>query len=126
MNWIAEIDELHALFQRYFLGEESSLDRVERALATGFTMVGPDAVESDRSTVLEMLRGGHGHASALRIRTTDHRLKLQTDDVVVATYIEHHELSSNPNQRLTTVVFSKSTQAPNGVLWEHAQETFIR
>jgi len=47
MRWSEEIDGLHAFFEAYFLGTESSLDRVEAVLAPDFSIVGPHGVESD-------------------------------------------------------------------------------
>jgi len=124
MRWREEIVELHAFFEAYFLGKESSLGRVENALAAGFTMVGANGVESDRESAMRMILAGHAHTVNLSITTSDHRLLLQSGDTVVATYIEHHESSDGGNRRLSTVVFTADAAAPNGVCWLRVHETW--
>jgi len=124
MRWREEIDELHAFFEAYFLGTESSLERVEAALAPDFTMVGTNGVESDRESTMRMILAGHGHTVNLSITTSDHRLILQSGDTVVATYIEQHELSDGGTRRLSTVIFTADAAAPNGVLWLRVHETW--
>jgi len=122
MRWRQEIDELHAFFE---VGTESSLDRVEAVLAPDFSIVGPHGVESDRETTMQMLRDGHAHATHLSITTSGHRLLHQTEDIVAATYIEHHELTDRENKRLSTVVFVRAATAPNGLHWLRVHETWI-
>ncbi len=125
MRWREEIDELHRFFEAYFLGTESSIERAEAVFAPEFSFVGASGTESDRDNTLQMIRDGHAHTSNLTITTSDHRLVLQTADVIVATYIEHHQLSEGINHRLSTVVFVPDPTAPNGLLWKHVHETWI-
>ncbi len=125
MRWREEIDQLHAFFEAYFTGEETSLDRVDAALAPAFTIVGPHGVETDRDGTLKMLADGHAHTDSLTITTTDHRLLFESEDMAVATYVEHHELSDRTNQRLSTVVFVADSAAPNGLRWLRVHETWI-
>ena len=124
MRWREEIEELHEFFEAYFLGTESSLDRVDRVLSPTFTIVGPHGVESDRAATMQALVEGHGHTTSLRITTTDHRRILADGNVVIASYIEHHELAERSNHRLSTVVFTLDDDAPNGLRWEHVHETW--
>ena len=124
MDWQREIDELHQCFEAWFLGSGGDLDRVERALGPSFTFVGPDGVRSDRSAVIAQIDGGRAHTDALVIRITDHRLITATDDVVVAEYIEHHDLADRSNHRRSTVVFDVDPDGPNGLRWRHVQETW--
>ena len=125
MDWVREIDELHEYFEAYFLGTTSSLDRLEAALAPGFTMTSPDGSVSGRAESVRMVADGHAHTSSLRIETTDHHLVVETGQVTVASYIETHHLAERRNDRRTTVVFERSAEAPNGLRWLHAQETWI-
>lgn len=124
-GWHREIDELHEFFEGLFLGTISSLDRAEAALAADFTMAGPDGSVSDRVAIMAMLDAGRGHASSLRIEIEDHRLLAETDDLIIASYVEVHRLSSRDNRRQTTVVFRRVAAAPNGVQWLRAHETWI-
>jgi len=126
MGWHREIDELHAFFERYFLGTEPSLDRVEQVLASGFTIVAPDGTESDRAAIIQVIADGGGQASDMVITTSGHRLILQRDEVVVARYIEHHLPAGEAHtDRLSTVVFTVDADAPNGLLWQRVHETSV-
>ncbi len=125
MDWQREIDELHAFFEAYFLGTEDSLDRFESVLADGFTIVGPDGAEGDRPATLQMVRDGHAHTDSLSITVSDHRLLARTDELIVATYVEHHQLRDRTNHRLATVVFHVDPAGPNGVRWLRVHETWL-
>jgi hypothetical protein len=124
-SWKAEIIELHELFEAYFLGSSDSLERMEAVIAADFTFVGPDANTTDRDGTLAAVRAGHAHTDSLAIRTVEHRLLLVDGDVVVAEYVEEHELASRTNRRLSTVVFSRDDAAPNGLVWRRVHETWI-
>ncbi len=125
MDWRQEIIDLHRFFQAYFLGSEDSLARVEEALDPAFSIVGPDGRESDRAATLDMLRAGHAHTDSLVINTVDRRLLHAGDDLLVTSYMEHHELRAGSNQRLTTAVFIVDPAGPNGVRWLRAHETWL-
>jgi len=124
-SWKAEIIELHELFEAYFLGTTDSLDRMERVLADDFTFVGPDANTTDRAGTIAAVKAGHAHTESLVIRTVEHNLVLEDGAIVVAEYVEEHELASRTNRRLSTVVFSRENAAPNGLLWRRVHETWI-
>lgn len=124
-DWRREIDELHAFFEGYFLGETSSVARVDAVLGAAFTMVGPDGVVSDRATTMRAIETGHGHTAHLKIRCSQHELIYESSDVIVATYVESHDLADRTNHRRTTVVFGYDPQAPNGLSWLRAHETWL-
>ena len=124
-NWKAEIEELHDVFQTYFLGTTDSLDRVEAALGDDFTIVGPGGVESSRANTMQALRTAHGHTTSLAITVTEARLLVETADTLVVRYIENHALADQTNHRVSTVVFTKHDNAPNGLLWRRVHETWL-
>ena len=125
--WHREILDLHDFFEAYFLGTApvDELDRLEAALADDFTIVGPHGVESSRVETVDSIRAGHGHSSHLRITVTEARLISDDDDTVTARYVENHELADRTNHRLSTVVFVRSADAPNGLRWRTVHETWI-
>ena len=124
-DWQREIDELHAFFEAYFLGTNHSMDRVEQALAPDFTMVGAHGVTSDRAATVAAISDGHGHTQSLRIVCSEHRLLAETDELVVAAYVESHELAERSNHRQSTVIFRRDAAAPNGLLWVRVHETWL-
>jgi len=125
MNWQSEIDELHAFFQAYFLGQTDSLDRADAALADDFVIVSPDGRESDRAATMAALLAGHGHTESLVISTTSHELISESGDLVVASYVESHALSTRSTHRKSTVVFVVDDARPNGLAWLRVHETWI-
>ena len=126
-SWHREIVELHQFFESYFLGTigADEVGRLERALAPDFTIIGPGGAESTRAQTLAAVLGGHAHTSSLAISIVDARLLLDQANVVVARYVEHHELDAGTNRRLSTVAFSRSPEAPNGLLWHTVHETWL-
>lgn len=124
--WRTEIDELHAFFEAYFLGRiaKDEIGRVERALASDFTILGPHGDESDRAATLAAIENGHGHTDSLEITVSEHRLIVSTDAHVVATYVENHKLIDRTNHRVATVVFERDPDGPNGLRWIRVQETW--
>jgi hypothetical protein len=125
VRWREEIEELHAFFEAYFLGALASLDRADAALAPDFTMCGPYGTVSNRSDTMAALLAGHAHTTSLVITTSEHRLLATSGDLVVASYVEHHQLSDRSNQRHTTVVFEQASSAPNGLKWLRVHETWV-
>lgn len=125
MDWQTEITELHAFFEQYMLGVEDSLDRVEQVFAPDFTYVSPNGDQYDRAATLEMLAQGHGHTNSLTIRVSEHQLLAEHGDLVVAGFVEHHDLAETTNARRHTVVFRNEPTAPNGGQWVRAHETWM-
>lgn len=126
MNWELEIIELHRFFEAWFLGREDSLERAELAFHLDFTMIGPDGTLADRATVLRRLREANTHTE-LRIETSDHRLLHTADDLLIASYVEHHRLADDrTNDRIATAIFVPTRRGPNGLRWLHVQETWLQ
>jgi hypothetical protein len=124
--WQTEIIELHDFFEELFFGNTTSLDRAAAALADDFTMAGPYGAVTSRDQVMAQLESGIGHTSELAISVEGLQLILETEDVVVAEYVEVHSLRDDrSNQRRSTVVFRRDPDGPNGLRWVRVQETWI-
>ncbi len=125
--WHLEIIELHKFFEAYFLGtiDADDVGRLEVALAPDFTIVGPGGGESSRDQTVAAIRGAHAHTSQLRISITDARLLVEWPDLLVARYVEHQELADAVTDRVSTVVFSRAADAPNGLGWRTVHETWL-
>ncbi|MEM9652076.1 MAG: DUF4440 domain-containing protein [Actinomycetota bacterium] len=126
-DWVAEIVELHDRFQAYFRGEADSLDRVAAVLAEDFRIVDPRGGEHDRQGTLAGIGAGHGRSESLTIETVDHRLVLETGEVLIASYVEQQTDGDLVTRRLSTVVFRRAphdAEAPNGLVWVRVHETW--
>ncbi|MBT8214804.1 MAG: DUF4440 domain-containing protein [Acidimicrobiia bacterium] len=125
MDWVREVEELHAFFDAWFRGAADSMERMEAVLASSFTIVGPHGTTMDRDETIEAVRTAFGRSGTLRIRTSDHHLISSTSELVVARYTETHELPVGGNRRLSTVIFRPDEHAPNGLTWLSVHETWI-
>lgn len=125
--WHREIVELHEFFEGYFLGtiEADAVERLETALATDFTIVGPGGGVTRRAETVAAVRGGHASVSQLGITVIGAQLLVDGPDVVVARYEEHHESANGSTGRLSTVVFTRESEAPNGLRWRTVHETWL-
>lgn len=125
--WHREIVELHEFFEGYFLGaiDADDVGRLEAALAPDFTIIGPGGDESSRDQTVAAIRGGHAHASQFMISIVDARLLLESPELLVARYVEHQETADSVTDRLSTVVFTRASDAPNGLRWRTVHETWL-
>jgi len=125
--WHREIVELHDFFEAYFLGNLAAEDvgRLQVALAGDFTFINPTGAASTRGEVEAAIVAGYSHATQLRITITDAQLLVESDEIVVARYVENHEMAAASNHRISTVVFSRDEAAPNGLRWRSVHETWL-
>ena len=133
-NWQLEVVELHAFFEAYFRGELAAgdVDRFERVLAAGFTIVAPGGGVSSREQTLTAVRANHGAAPELRIRVEDAELLIPGDGsstgdggLLVGRYVEVHDSPAGTTRRISTVVMSPAAEAPNGLVWRTVHETWL-
>ncbi len=124
-NWHREIVELHDFFEAWFLGTADDHQRVEAALADDFTMVGPTGVSSDRDEVVQAIVDGRAHTDSLTIEIHEPELVFETEDLLIAEYIETHVLRDWSNHRRSTVVFRQDADGPNGLRWLRVHESWI-
>lgn len=125
--WHREIVELHDFFEAYFLGALAidAMDRLHAALASDFTIVGPDGRISTRAQTDAAIVQGHAHTQDLSISITDAELLSDDGGTIVARYVENHALAAGSNHRLSTVVFVPDDAAPNGLRWKTVHETWL-
>ena len=125
--WHLEIIELHEFFERYYLGalDADDVGRLEVALAPDFTIIEPGGGEWSRDQTVVAIRNGHAHTSHFRISIADARLLIDLPGLLVARYVEHQELADTITDRLSTVVFTRTPDAPNGLRWRTVHETWL-
>ena len=124
--WNRAIVELHQFFEDLFLGRVESLNRAEQALDASFTMAGPHGTRTSRAEVLSQLEAGYNQTDELSIGIEQPLLIADDDKIIVAEYIEVHELPNGQrNRRRSTVVFRIDPEGPNGLRWLRVHETFI-
>jgi hypothetical protein len=122
-----EIEALHAFFEAWLRGTcpatDKAFDRARRALAPTFRLIHPSGDWRTRDDILTGLRGAYGQRPGLTIDVRDVRVQDTGDQLGVATYEEWQHDRSSTDGRLSTVVFRREADAPNGLRWVHVQET---
>jgi hypothetical protein len=124
-----EVRELHEFFVAYYTGEcpEHEFERVERALAPGFEMAGPDGDRVDREQVLSWIEGKRGTYDAgafdIEIRGCE-RLSAGPGFALVR-YEEWQTAPDGETGRLSSALLRPDDDAPAGLRWVALQETWL-
>ena len=124
-----EIESLHDFFVDWYAGtmDEDNVERLERALASGFEMVTPDGDRRDRAAVLEGIRGDYARDEpgtfAIEIRNVE--LVAARDDHATVRYEEWQTRGDETTGRISTVLFREDAAAPGGVVWLDLHETWL-
>lgn len=127
--WKQEIIELHDFFERWMRGDDPLTDdafqRVRAVLADGFELIHPEGRRIEREPLLDRLRKAHGSRPEKKIWIEAPRLQFTRGVVQVATYEEWQEDDNGRDGRLSTAVFQRVPDAPNGLVWRHVHETWL-
>jgi len=105
--------------------EPASLTRMEEALAPDFTFVTTAGEMLGREAVVAGVRSAHGARPGLRIEIREPRLLQVWDDRRLAVYEEWQEDADGRSGRISTVLFRRDDDGPNGLTWVHVHETRI-
>lgn len=124
-----ELEALHAFFVDWYAGrvDEEAFDRMERVITPGFEMVTPEGQRLDRTEVLGLVRDSRGQYEPgefdIEIKNAD--VVAEFADRLLMRYEEWQRAPDEENGRLSTVLFDRADDAPEGVRWLDVQETYI-
>jgi hypothetical protein len=125
-----EIEALHQFFEGWLSGERSNTDasfrRLDRALAPDFQLIHPSGDGRSRDDILTGLRAAHGSQPGLTIEIRNVQLRGTGERLLAATYEEWQRSADTEDGRLSTVVFARRSEAPNGLRWRHVHETWLQ
>jgi hypothetical protein len=126
---IKEVHDLHQFFQDWFNGaiaqSEENFARVTRALNERFALVSPRGALAEYATVIEWLHSGYGTRPGFRLWAEKITLRHQEGDLALVTYEEWQEMDAVVTTRLSSALFRRRDEAPNGVEWLHVHETWL-
>ena len=96
-------------------------------MAEGFEIISPNGGRMTRAEILNRVRGGHGadQGKGFRVWIENYQSRPLTDGFLLVTYEEWQEQDGEKRGRVSTAVFRKSSDAPNGVVWLHVHETWL-
>ena len=124
-----EIVELHQFFQDWYnnilSASPDNFARCEKVLADDFTIIFPNGDKVLCKPLLEGLRKAHNSRINMRIWIEDIQVLYQLGDLILATYEEWQETEGKVTTRVSSVLFKKTPETPNGLLWLHVHETWI-
>jgi len=123
-----EIRELHRFFQDWYRGrlEEDAFQRFSGVMGEGFTIILPDASALPRETIIDAVRSQKGADAEAELWIENVRLVHSEAQFLVATYEEWQGRDGRDARgRLSTVVFTRHEDRPNGLVWRHVHETWL-
>lgn len=127
----AEITGLHQFFEDWFRARlertEDNFKRVSEVLEERFEIISPRGDLMTREKLLAVLWEFYGgyRDQQYRIWTEGLRSRGLSEGQLLVTYREWEELEGEKKGRLTSAIFRKEEQAPNGVKWLHVHEVWI-
>ncbi|MFT5050045.1 MAG: hypothetical protein ACI8QZ_001439 [Chlamydiales bacterium] len=130
----AEVVQLHAFFEAWFLGEleqtDEAFERFAVALADEFVMVSPGGVAFSRLEILDRVRGAHGSAAvgsgpAMKVYTRAEQVRTIGDGLFLVTYEEWQAEGGVERGRISSALLRARPGTPNGVEWIHLHETWL-
>ena len=124
-----EITQLHQFFVDWYCGKlplrEEHFIRLTSVLADGFTLITPEGSSLDKQTIIETIRYSYDSRKDFHIWIENIKIKLQVNDLVLATYEEWQESQGKTTSRVSTVLFRERSGTPNGLIWVHVHETWM-
>lgn len=128
----AEVVELHRFLEEWSNAElpptDEAFSRFAGVIAPSFLIIDPDGSEVSREPIVDAIRRAHGRwrDAPGKIRIENFRLLHAGDGFALATYEEWHDLPGGAKGRLSSVLFGEDDEAPNGLVWLHLHEVWLK
>ncbi|AUV82370.1 hypothetical protein C2R22_12550 [Salinigranum rubrum] len=123
-----EVDELHAFFELWFVGElpqqRTELRRFEGVLAEDFRMIQPSGLTRSRDGIVADVFDAHGAHEDVTVETSTFEPRV-VGETCLGTYEEWQTTGEERTGRVATVLFRRAEGTPNGVEWVHLHETWL-
>ncbi len=122
-----EISELHDFFEKYFKGKiDSNIDRFAKVLDRNFELITPSADIVGRNEIIDIIKKSYNTRLDIKIWTEDVKILKISDEIIGAIYFELQKSNgSEPTKRISSALFRKDENAPNGLIWIHVHETWM-
>jgi hypothetical protein len=126
----AEIAAFHRFFVEWYdavTANDVAFDRCESAFGREFHMIPPSGRIFDRGETIELIRSNRASYNGdFSIEIEDIRPCWEAGDAIMVTYVEAQVRSGAKSRRQASALFTLSSSAPEGVEWQHLQETWLQ
>ena len=128
-----EVTDLHVFLQAWLAGtvprDAATFARFEDVIGDDFLIISPLGTITDRTALLSEFEASHGllapQAADFRIWIENCRCVRSLGDRALVLSEEWHSLGGATSARLTTALFERHPDTPNGVNWAHVHETWL-
>ncbi|NHJ05383.1 MAG: hypothetical protein EAX90_11200 [Candidatus Heimdallarchaeota archaeon] len=132
-NCKKEVIGLHEFFKQWFNAEientDTNFSRLTEVIDDDFMLIMPNGFSTTKKDLLVQLRAGFGsHKNdkiTYRLWVKNIVCRLIEGNLCLVTYEEWGEIEGRVNARLSSALFRKKDEAPNGVEWFHVHETLF-
>jgi hypothetical protein len=125
----AEVAELHAFFELWFVGElpetRAALERFSGVLADDFRMVQPSGLTRSKGGITRDVFDAHAVHDDVTVETSTFEPRVVGPETCLGTYEEWQTVGDDRTGRISTVLFRRAPETPNGVEWVHLHETWL-
>lgn len=126
-----EVEALHDAMEDWFAGrvDDDAFSRIDRALAMDFEIVSPDSDRRGREELLDGLENAKGSKATsvppFEINIKRVETRAESDDLCQLIYEEWQRSDGDATGRVSSALFRRREDAPEGVEWVHLHETWL-
>lgn len=129
-----EVEQMYKFFQDWFTAHipqgDYYLNQIKRSFAEDFQIITPEGHSLSRLDVTHQLKESYGaqknrYTYRREIENFDGRSLTSKGEIFLCTYEEHQIIDDEKKIRLSTALFRKNQEAPNGVEWVHLHGIWI-
>jgi hypothetical protein len=104
---------------------ESDFKYISLVLAPDLELVSPTGGIENHSELVKRLSLAYGARPNLSIHISHYMPIWTTENTILARYVETRECPRGSDKRVSTALFSKNIDLPNGVSWNYIHETWL-
>lgn len=125
---IDEVRRFHIFVEQWLSGTsnaETGWRLFEDSLAETFEMVVPQGPSVPREQLLKSFASARGSRPGVRVEIRNERVLYESADLCLVRYEEWQLHEESSNQRVSTALFARSSEAPLGWSWLAVHETWL-
>ncbi|MBT3788936.1 MAG: hypothetical protein HN725_16905 [Alphaproteobacteria bacterium] len=124
-----EVNDLHNFFVDWMGAkverDEKTFRQFTDTLSGNFTLVSPDGTIMEQDALVPGLEASYGSRPVFKIWIKDCKCRSVSDDQCLITYEEWQDIGGVGSSRISTALFARRADTPNGVEWLHVHETWL-